>query len=349
MTTLLLLPIKVTHADVAPQFNQLEVITPENVRFIQDLWTLPLDTGVHDAVWSPDDTLFAITADNNILLYDSQDWGKSPRILKGHRYSIWDLAFSPDGKSLVSGSGDNTARIWDIEKGYARVIITHLPSEVTVFNVSFFDQGKKIITVTDGYDKLRYWDSRTGKYLYSFAIEPPDSWVRMASHKFSEDGTLFGLGTIHNRFRLWKLTPQPEPIRLPLAFDYGVALAFSNDNRYMAVANRYGSEGVIFDFDNDGSNRIPTRFDIVYAQVFDPASKLLVQSTRADAQPVPVIRIWDTARNEQIVFIDPPGKADIRQLTFSHNGKLLITFMSAWNADKQKVESELHFWGVPIR
>ena len=32
-----------------------------------------------------------------------------------HTSYIWSLAFSPDGKTLVSGSGDSTVRLWDTE------------------------------------------------------------------------------------------------------------------------------------------------------------------------------------------------------------------------------------------
>jgi hypothetical protein len=35
--------------------------------------------------------------------------------LEGHANYVWSLAFSPDGTSLVSGSGDSTVRRWDTE------------------------------------------------------------------------------------------------------------------------------------------------------------------------------------------------------------------------------------------
>jgi hypothetical protein len=34
--------------------------------------------------------------------------------LSGHESGVWALAYSPDGRHLVSGSGDRTIRIWDL-------------------------------------------------------------------------------------------------------------------------------------------------------------------------------------------------------------------------------------------
>jgi glucose repression regulatory protein TUP1 len=39
-------------------------------------------------------------------------------LLTGHNQEIYSLDFSRDGQFLVSGSGDKSARIWDINSGH---------------------------------------------------------------------------------------------------------------------------------------------------------------------------------------------------------------------------------------
>lgn len=37
--------------------------------------------------------------------------------LLGHSHWVWDAAFSADSSFLLTGSSDNTARLWDLDSG----------------------------------------------------------------------------------------------------------------------------------------------------------------------------------------------------------------------------------------
>src|SRR4051794_6631683 len=42
-------------------------------------------------------------------------WPTHPSVLVGHTHRVYSVAYSPDGRHFVSGSSDNTIRIWDAE------------------------------------------------------------------------------------------------------------------------------------------------------------------------------------------------------------------------------------------
>jgi WD40 repeat protein len=54
--------------------------------------------------------------DTTVHLWDAAT-GKELRRLEGHTRRIWSLAFSLDGKRLLSGSSDASIRLWDVTTG----------------------------------------------------------------------------------------------------------------------------------------------------------------------------------------------------------------------------------------
>ncbi|XP_051161222.1 chromatin assembly factor 1 subunit B [Leptopilina boulardi] len=54
---------------------------------------------------------------------NKEQW-TSWKVLKGHLEDIYDICWSPDSSSLVSGSVDNTAILWDLNKGRSNCILS---------------------------------------------------------------------------------------------------------------------------------------------------------------------------------------------------------------------------------
>ena len=54
--------------------------------------------------------------DNIVKVWDAQT-GQESLTLKGHTGWVSSVAFSPDGKRLVSGSLDKTVKVWDAQTG----------------------------------------------------------------------------------------------------------------------------------------------------------------------------------------------------------------------------------------
>jgi WD40 repeat protein len=69
------------------------------------------------------------------------------------------LAYSPDGKIILTGSWDHTARLWDIATGaQLRELKGHTDG---IFSVAFSPNGKTVLTGS-GDRTARLWDIRTG-------------------------------------------------------------------------------------------------------------------------------------------------------------------------------------------
>jgi WD40 repeat protein len=78
-----------------------------------------------------------------IHIRDTAD-GKEVLVLRGHQHYVTSVAFHPDGSRLVSGSYDQTAKIWDLETG--QEVLTLGNHAGGIHGVAFTGDGTGILT-----------------------------------------------------------------------------------------------------------------------------------------------------------------------------------------------------------
>ncbi len=75
---------------------------------------------------------------------------------EGHTDEVLCVAISPDGKTLVSGSADNTIRFWNVASGKEQAVLNNA-AVYGVDSVTFSRDGKILAAGTGG-NKLKLWD-----------------------------------------------------------------------------------------------------------------------------------------------------------------------------------------------
>ncbi|MBI3248821.1 MAG: WD40 repeat domain-containing protein [Deltaproteobacteria bacterium] len=281
-------------------------------------------------------------------------FGQLWAVLQGHTDSVYSVAFSPDGRTLASGSHDKTICIWDVSQGQPQAILRdHVNS---VRSVAFSLDGQTLASGSDDCT-IRLWDVVRGQQravlkghmhvVTSVAFSPngrtlaSGSWDRtvrlwdvaqgqqravlqghtsgVTSVAFSPDGTTLASGSHDDTLRLWDVARGQERTVLKGHINDVNSVVFSPDEKTLAS----GSMDFIIRLWDVVSGLQPAvcqgHAGRVTSVAFSPDGRTLASGGGDDT-----IRLWDVVRGQQRAVLKGHMHV-VTSVAFSPNGRTLAS------------------------
>ncbi|MBE9039734.1 trypsin-like peptidase domain-containing protein [Oscillatoriales cyanobacterium LEGE 11467] len=277
---------------------------------------------LEDADWA--------TSDNRIqgaaMLQQMVEGIQESNRLEGHNGTPFSVVFSPDGKTIASGSVDGTVKLWNREGELLQTLESRGDS---VNSVAFSPDGKIIASGSeDGTVKL--WN-REGKLLAT--LEGHEN--RVNSVAFSPDGKTLVSGGVDGTVKLWN--PEGELLQTLVGHENSVnSVAFSPDGKTIAS----GSEDNTVKLWNPEGELLQTlvgHSDSVSSVVFSPDGKIIASGSEDNT-----VKLWNRERELLATFEGSGGK--IFSVTFSPDGKIIASgnidgTVKLWNREGELLQT----------
>ncbi len=242
----------------------------------------------------------------------------------GHQGEVTSVAFSPDGRTALSGSDDNMLKLWDVSTG--KEIRSFVANQYGVHSVAFSPDGRTALS--GGYDKmLKLWDVSTGREIRGFVGHQG----QICSVAFSPDGRMALSGSRDNTLKLWDVSTGGEIRSFSGHRNWVNSVAFSPDGR-MALSGSSYAELELWDVSTGREIRSFVGHQYgVYSVAFSPDGRTALSGSDDN-----MLKLWDVSTGKEIrSFVGHQDR--VLGVAFSPDGRTVLS---------GSADNMLKLWGV---
>jgi len=254
-----------------------------------------------------------------------------------HASGLSSLRFSADGKSILTGSLDGTAALWDPVNGKA--LQRYVGHTGSIVSAAFSPDGNSIITAS-GDGTARSWNMQTGQELRRFT-----SPAYVTGAVVSPDGNYLLTGSNEGMARLWSVRARSELPSFTTSSGFG-AVAFSPNTKFILTGD-FNGVASLWDFESGLKVRDFTAgTDIInYGVAFSPDGKYVLTGNWDGT-----VRLSDAYTGNEIrQFLGHTSR--VNSVAFSPDGKYIAAATyrdGAWLWDAKTGREIRHFDSAAI-
>ena len=163
-----------------------------------------------------------------ILIGDGKD-GQTLRRFPAHKEAITGVDVTSDGKLAVSGSHDQTARIWDTETGKLVATLPKLRGTHMTYHCAQFSPDDKLVAAGNERAVI-VWDVARKKVLHQ--LSGHDGYCRCLD--FSADSRWLVTGGDDDLIRIWRVSDGKNVATLSGHTDMLTGVSLSSDQKTLA-------------------------------------------------------------------------------------------------------------------
>ncbi len=244
--------------------------------------------------------------------------------LEGHSNWVRSVAFSHDGKIIISSSGDKTIKLWNLQGKELRTLKGHTSDVLSVA----FSPNDKVIASGSFDNTLKLWNLE-GKELYT--LKGHSKEVRSVA--FSPDGKLIASGSADKTIKVWNL--EGKELSICEGHHAGVrSLSFSPDGK-MIASGSLDRTIKLWDLEGKELLTFKSHMGAVLSVAFAPNGKYIISASDDHT-----IRLLDLEGQELRIF--KGHYAGVRSVSFSPDGKIILSSsddktIKLWNLEGEEI------------
>lgn len=203
------------------------------------------------------------------------------RTLEGHSEDVWSVVYSRDGKSIATGSGDDTVKLWDAQTGALKRSIN--AGIISIFSVAYSPDGKTL--ACSGYNNdIKLFDTQTGALKQSLTGHSGNIY----SVTFSPDGKTIASASVDKTVKTWDAQSGSTILTLTGHDDTVFWVTFSPDGKTIASVGDDKTVRLWNAQTGELTQTFTGHTDLIWSVAFSPDGQTLASASKDGS-----IKLWD--------------------------------------------------------